>query len=73
MPTRWTGLLVGARWAQRVLLVLGALVPVLVVTLAFVPALILLPFLRSRTAHALTMVGRLAAWTRALLVASRER
>ncbi|NUQ98073.1 MAG: hypothetical protein HOY79_16505 [Streptomyces sp.] len=75
MPTHWTGLrlLTPARWAQRVLIVLFALVPVLVVTLAFVPALLVLPFLRSRTTHVLTLIRQLTAWTRALLVSSRER
>lgn len=66
-------MLAAARWAQRVLIVLFALVPVLVVTVAFVPALLILPLLRSRTAHALTIVRQLTAWTRALLVSSRER
>ncbi|MFF7643561.1 hypothetical protein [Streptomyces canus] len=66
-------MLATARWAQRVLIVLFALVPVIVVTLAFAPALLVLPFHRSRTAHAVSMVRQLAAWTKALLLSSRER
>ena len=66
-------MLAAARWVQRVLIVLFALVPVLVVTLAFVPALLVLPFCRSRTAHAVSMVRHLAVWTKALLLSSRER
>ncbi|MFI7403492.1 hypothetical protein ACIBW9_23980 [Streptomyces sp. NPDC049541] len=73
MTTRWTALLARARWAQRVLIVLFALVPVLVVTLAFVPALLVLPFLRSRSAHTLTLVRQLTNWTRTVLLSSRER
>jgi hypothetical protein len=66
-------MLAAARWAQRVLIVLFALIPVLVVTLAYVPALLVLPFVRSRAAQPLTMVRQLATWSRSLLVSSRER
>ncbi|GAA2596907.1 hypothetical protein ACWCO0_17995 [Streptomyces tubercidicus] len=73
MRPRLNSLLAQARWAQRVFVIAFALLPVLIVTLASVPALIILPFLRSRSAHALTMTRQLAAWTRALLISSRER
>ncbi|MGW6392875.1 hypothetical protein ACWFR1_20715 [Streptomyces sp. NPDC055103] len=43
------------------------------VTLAFVPALLVLPFRRERAAHAQAMVRQLSAWTRVLLLSSRER
>ena len=58
--------------AQRTLIVLLSLLPVLVVTLACVPALLVLPFLRSRSGHALGIIRQLAAWTRSLLLSSRE-
>ncbi|MER5706320.1 MULTISPECIES: hypothetical protein [Streptomyces] len=61
------------RWAQRALIVLVATLPLLLVTLAFVPALLVLPFRRERAAHAQAMVRQLSAWTRALLLSSRER
>ncbi|MFJ7069102.1 hypothetical protein [Streptomyces sp. NPDC101115] len=61
------------RWAQRALIVLVSTVPLLIVTLAFVPALLVLPFRRDRAAHAQAMVRQLTAWTRALLQSSRER
>ncbi|MEU7027840.1 hypothetical protein AB0A60_14260 [Streptomyces sp. NPDC046275] len=60
-------------WAQRALVVLVSTVPLLLVTLAFLPALLVLPFRRDRAAHAQAMVRQLAAWTRALLLSSRER
>ncbi|MEU6986014.1 hypothetical protein ABZ946_21675 [Streptomyces sp. NPDC046324] len=61
------------RRAQRALIVAFALLPLLVVTLAFVPALLVLPFRRSRAAQTQAMVRQLTAWTRALLLSSRER
>ncbi|MGA5066497.1 hypothetical protein ACPB9E_22495 [Streptomyces exfoliatus] len=42
-------------------------------TLAFVPALLVLPFRRERAAHAQAMVRQLSAWTRVPLLSSRER
>ncbi|MFJ3766940.1 hypothetical protein ACIPQJ_19595 [Streptomyces sp. NPDC090082] len=60
-------------WAQRALIVLVATLPLLVVTLACVPALLVLPFRRDRAAHARAMVRQLSAWTRVLLLSSRER
>ncbi|MEE1819456.1 hypothetical protein PUR59_31120 [Streptomyces sp. SP18ES09] len=59
-------------WAQRALIVLVATLPLLVVTLACVPALLVLPFRRDRAAHARAMVRQLSAWTRVLLLSSRE-
>lgn len=61
------------RWAQRALIVLVATLPLLLVTLAFVPALLVLPFRRERAGHADAMVRQLSAWTRTLLQSSRER
>ncbi|WP_432123457.1 hypothetical protein [Streptomyces sp. S1] len=61
------------RRAQRALIVLVATVPLLLVTLAFLPALLVLPFRHERAAHAQAMVRQLSAWTRVLLLSSRER
>ncbi|KOX31587.1 MULTISPECIES: hypothetical protein [unclassified Streptomyces] len=61
------------RWAQRALIVLVATVPLLLVTLAFLPALLVLPFRRGRAAHAQAMVRQLSTWTRVLPLSSRER
>ncbi|GGR42884.1 hypothetical protein GCM10010497_52830 [Streptomyces cinereoruber] len=61
------------RRAQRALIVLVATVPLLLVTLAFLPALLVLPFRRERAAHAQAMVRQLSVWTRVLLLSSRER
>ncbi|MFC8012795.1 hypothetical protein [Streptomyces cinereoruber] len=61
------------RRAQRALIVLVATVPLLLVTLASLPALLVLPFRRERAAHAQAMVRQLSAWTRVLLLSSRER
>ncbi|MFI9122656.1 hypothetical protein ACIGW0_25260 [Streptomyces bikiniensis] len=61
------------RRAQRALIVLVATVPLLLVTLALLPALAVLPFRRERAAHAQAMVRQLSAWTRVLLLSSRER
>lgn len=66
-------LLARIRGIQRALLVALVLVPVLIVTLALVPALIVLPFLPSRTDHVRTLVAQLAAWSRTVLLTSRER
>lgn len=73
MVTAWTSALSGARWAARVLIVGLALVPVVIVTVASVPALLALPFSRRRSTHAAAIVRQLIAWTRGLLVTSRER
>ncbi|MFF1412331.1 hypothetical protein ACFVX6_21605 [Streptomyces sp. NPDC058289] len=73
MATVWTSTIAGARWAARVLIVGLALVPVVIVTLASVPALLVLPFSRRRSAQATTIVRQLIAWTRGLLLTSRER
>ncbi|MFC8291195.1 hypothetical protein ACFUJ0_13810 [Streptomyces sp. NPDC057242] len=61
------------RWAQRGLIVLVSAVPLLLVTLALLPALLVLPFRRERAAHAQAMVRQLDAWTRVPLLSSRER
>ncbi|AVH94922.1 hypothetical protein C5L38_07470 [Streptomyces sp. WAC00288] len=61
------------RRAQRALIVLVATVPLLLVTLASLPALLVLPFRRERAAHAQAMVRQLSARTRVLLLSSRER
>ncbi|WP_432116657.1 hypothetical protein [Streptomyces sp. S1] len=61
------------RRAQRALIVLVATVPLLLVTLALLPALAVLPFRHERAAHAQAMVRQLSAWTRVLLLSSRER
>ncbi|WP_411102896.1 hypothetical protein [Streptomyces sp. cmx-4-9] len=50
-----------------------ALVPVTLVTLASVPALLVLPFSRRRSGQATTIMQQLIVWTRGLLVTSRER
>ncbi|RSS68666.1 hypothetical protein [Streptomyces sp. WAC06614] len=60
-----------ARWTQRVFLTLLALLPVLVVTTAFVPALLVLPFRRTRVADTQALVRQLTAWTREVLRAGR--
>lgn len=69
----WTSAVAGAGWAARVLIVGLALVPVVIVTLSSVPALLVLPFSRRRSAHATAIVRQLTAWTRGLLATSRER
>ncbi|MFF3330477.1 hypothetical protein ACFYWX_13100 [Streptomyces sp. NPDC002888] len=66
-------MLATARWAQRALIVLLALVPLLLVTLSLTPALLVLPFARSRTSQVLTLIRQLTTWTGSLLVSSRER
>ncbi|MET9641910.1 hypothetical protein ABZY83_36770 [Streptomyces virginiae] len=45
----------------------------MIVTVAFVPALVLLPFFPSAHRRAEVMVRQLTAWTRTLLVTSRGR
>ncbi|MFE5627486.1 hypothetical protein ACFQ8S_36150 [Streptomyces virginiae] len=47
--------------------------PVVIVTVACVPALVLLPFFPSAHHRAEVMVRQLTAWTRTLLVTSRGR
>lgn len=69
----WSAIVAGARWAQRVLIVFLALLPLFVVTLASVPALVLLPFFPVHSARARVIVQQLIAWTRTTLVASRSR
>ncbi|WP_158939455.1 hypothetical protein [Streptomyces sp. NRRL S-87] len=73
MNSPWMSVLSGARWAGRVLVVGLVLVPVVIVTVASVPALVVLPFSRRRSAQAAGIVRQLVAWTRALLDGSRER
>ncbi|MEU7634742.1 MULTISPECIES: hypothetical protein [unclassified Streptomyces] len=73
MLTLLSGLLAGARRTQRVILFALALLPVLIVTLASVPALLVLPFLRARGTHTHSLVRELAAWMRSLMVSSRGR
>ncbi|MET9495084.1 hypothetical protein [Streptomyces sp. NPDC006552] len=73
MASPWTNLATGARWIQRVLIVLLALLPLLVVTLAYVPALALLPFFPAAGERTRDMVRQLTTWTRTALIASRNR
>ncbi|MCT9084271.1 hypothetical protein [Streptomyces fulvoviolaceus] len=72
-PSSWSAVVTRARWAQRVLIVLFALLPLFVVTLASVPALILLPFFPRHSAGAQAIVQQLIAWTRTALVSSRNQ
>ncbi|MEU1176495.1 hypothetical protein ABZ464_02395 [Streptomyces sp. NPDC005820] len=69
----WSAMVAGARWAQRALIVLFALVPLLIVTLASVPSLVLLPFFPHASVRARAIVQQLIAWTRTALVSSRNR
>jgi hypothetical protein len=62
-----TRLLSHARGIQRALLVALLLIPLLIVTVALVPALIVLPFLKSRGSHVRSLISQLTAWTHALL------
>lgn len=71
MAFPWRTLTAGARWIQRVLIVFLALLPLLVVTLAYVPALVLLPFVPTGAARVHGMVRQLSSWTRTTLLASR--
>ncbi|MFC8512557.1 hypothetical protein [Streptomyces sp. NPDC057257] len=73
MRSTWPTLITGARWAQRVLIVLLALLPLLVVTLASVPALAVLPFFPRHSIRARGIVRQLIEWTRTTLVSSRHR
>ncbi|WP_306323672.1 MULTISPECIES: hypothetical protein [unclassified Streptomyces] len=73
MATPWTALVAGTRWTQRVLIVLLALLPLLIVTLAYVPALVLLPFFPGAANRTRDMVRQLITWTRTALIASRNR
>ncbi|CAM5230919.1 MULTISPECIES: hypothetical protein [Streptomyces] len=73
MTPSWTAVVAGSRWLQRVLVVLCAIVPLLVVTLACTPALVVLPFLPAHSARATAIVRQLIAWTRTALIASRSR
>jgi hypothetical protein len=67
------GLVTGARRAQRALIVLFALLPLLIVTLASVPALALLPFFAQHSTRARAIVQQLITWTRTTLVSSRNQ
>ena len=73
LHTPGPGLLRHARGIQRALLVALLLVPLLIVTVALVPALVVLPFLKSRGTQVRSLVAQLAAWTRALLTGSADR
>lgn len=73
MLHHWIDLTTPARWMPRVALVTVSLVPLTIVTLAFVPALAILPFLPSRHGTSERMVSQLVSWTRALLHGSRSR
>ncbi|MFZ3557972.1 hypothetical protein [Streptomyces sp. BH055] len=73
MASPWTAVVAGARWTQRVLIVLLALLPLLIVTLAYVPALALLPFFPAAGERIKEMVHQLITWTRTTLIASRNR
>ncbi|WP_327289704.1 dTMP kinase [Streptomyces sp. NBC_01198] len=73
MLTPGTGLLGRARGVQQALLVALLLIPLLIVTMALVPALIVLPFLKSRGAQVRSLVNQLTTWTRALLTNSADR
>jgi hypothetical protein len=56
---------------QRVALVLILLLPLLVVTVASVPALAILPFTRTGSERVVKLIERLVTWTRALLHGTR--
>lgn len=73
MITPWIDLLAAFTWVQRALLVLLTLVPLVVVTLALVPALVILPFLPSRSDSLERLIRLLPLWSRGLLLASRGR
>ncbi|MFF4254482.1 hypothetical protein ACFY1L_25085 [Streptomyces sp. NPDC001663] len=69
----WSSVVTGARWAQRALIVLFALLPLFVVTLASIPALALLPFFPEHSPRARVIVQQLITWTRTTLVSSRNQ
>lgn len=71
MSSHWPMVLAGARWAQRAIIVVFALIPLLVVTVASVPALLVLPFLPSHSTRAQVIMRQLTSWTRALLLSRR--
>ncbi|MFF3912926.1 hypothetical protein ACFYZB_05445 [Streptomyces sp. NPDC001852] len=73
MTPSWGAVAAGSRWLQRVLVVLIALMPLLVVTLACTPALVILPFLPRHSARSTVILRQLAAWTRTALIASRNQ
>ncbi|MEW1778906.1 hypothetical protein [Streptomyces sp. NPDC086777] len=72
-PSSWSTVVTGLRWIQRALIVLFALLPLCVVTLASVPALVLLPFFPAHSPRARAIVQQLIAWTRTTLIFSRSR
>ncbi|MFZ3470946.1 hypothetical protein ACODT3_21900 [Streptomyces sp. 4.24] len=67
------GLAHSVRRLQRALIVLFALVPLTLVTLAFLPALLVLPFVPAARPRTEGMLRQLTAWSRAVLHGSRER
>ncbi|MGW6704167.1 hypothetical protein ACWGDE_04660 [Streptomyces sp. NPDC054956] len=67
------GLTGSVRRLQRALIVLFALVPLTLVTVAFLPALILLPFVPATRSRTESMLRQLSAWSKAVLQGSRER
>jgi hypothetical protein len=71
VPPRWPTVLAGARWLQRAIIVIVAVIPLVVVTLASTPALLVLPFLPGHSARAQAITRQLTSWTRTLLVSSR--
>ncbi|MGW2491110.1 hypothetical protein ACWCV9_28350 [Streptomyces sp. NPDC001606] len=73
MTPSWATAAASSRWLQRVLVVLFAIVPLLVVTVACVPALVLLPFFPAHSARWTVIVRQLITWTRTALVASRRQ
>lgn len=58
--------------AQRVALVAMTLIPVLCVTAALLPALVVLPFFPRGFRRVCTLIGKLQAWTQDLLAGTRE-
>ena len=73
MTPPWAAVAAGSRWLQRVLVVLLALVPLLVVTVACTPALVVLPFFPAHSHRAAEIVRQLITWTRTTLVSSRNQ
>ncbi|WP_089102302.1 hypothetical protein [Streptomyces hyaluromycini] len=72
MTSSWAAAVMGSR-VQRTLIVLFALLPLCVVTLASVPALLLLPFFPTHSARAHAIVQQLITWTRTTLIFSRNQ
>lgn len=61
-----------SRAVQRVLLVALSLVPVIMVTVASLPALAILPFTADGARRSSDVLRQLASWTQRTLVASRK-